>query len=85
MYYHHFSNFSRPPVPEDLSKYSAPRHFGFLKVLLYMDMAAILVNRPPPFSQSFVLSRAKEAPYENKAKLAQRRLRRSCLKMLMNA
>ena len=26
MYYHHFSNFGRPPVPDDLCKVSAIRH-----------------------------------------------------------
>ena len=26
MYDHHFSNFGRPPVPDDLCKDSAPRH-----------------------------------------------------------
>ena len=29
MYYHHFSNFGRPPVPDDLSKDSAPMHPRF--------------------------------------------------------
>ena len=29
MYNHYFSNFGRPPVPDDLNKDSAPRHPGF--------------------------------------------------------
>ena len=29
MYNHHFSNFGRPPVPDDLCKYSATRHPRF--------------------------------------------------------
>ena len=31
MYDHHFSNFGRPPVPDDLCKDSAPRHPLFWK------------------------------------------------------
>ena len=49
MYDHHFSNFGRPPVPNDLCIDSAIGHprfsrSRFLKVLSYMSMAAILVN-----------------------------------------
>ena len=31
MYDHYFSNFGRPPVPDDLSKDSTPRHPSFLR------------------------------------------------------
>ena len=42
MYDHHFSNFGRPPVPDDLCKDSAPRHpqfwrRRFLKVFTIYD------------------------------------------------
>ena len=54
MYDHHFNNFGRPPVPDDLCKNSAPSIIGsglkdFKSFLLYMGMAAILVNGPRPF------------------------------------
>ena len=53
MYDHHYCNFGRPPVPDNLCKDSAPRilrseeevfksHF----FLPYMGMAAIFVNEP---------------------------------------
>ena len=46
----YFSNFGRPPVPDDLCKDSAPRHPRFWRRFLpYMGMAAILVNGPRPF------------------------------------
>ena len=50
LYDHYFSNFGRPPVPDDLSKDSAPRRReDFKRFLPYMGMAAILVNEPQPF------------------------------------
>ena len=56
---HHFSNFGRSPVPNDLCKDSAPRHplfwrrRSFKVCILYMGMAAILVNGLQPFKLSF--------------------------------
>ena len=49
MYDHHFSNFGRLPISDNLCKDSATKHPRFwrsrcLRVFTYMGMAAILVN-----------------------------------------
>ena len=53
MYDHHFSNFGRPPVPDDVCKDSAQGILGsgegFYRFLPYMSIAATLVNGPRPF------------------------------------
>ena len=57
MYDHHFSNFSRPS-PKIWANIQPQGTLVLEKIcegFKYMDMAAILVNGPPPFSQSFVL------------------------------
>ena len=68
MYDHYFSNFGRPPVPDDLCKDSAPKH----------PWSPWSTNRDHFSNLLFPLP--KEAPYEIWAKLAKRLQRRSCLK-----
>ena len=80
LYDHYFSNFGRPPVPDDLSKDSAPRRPRFFKGLTH-----IWAWRPPwsmncDHFSNLSFPQPKEAPYEICAKLAQRLQRRSRLK-----
>ena len=53
LYDHYFSNFGRPPVPNDLSKDSAPRHprfwRRFLKVFTIYGHGSHLGQEPQPF------------------------------------
>ena len=68
MYDNFFSNFGRPPVPDDSYKVQPQGILGsgeedFQRFLPYMGMAAILVNGPRPFS-NFLFPHPKEAPYE---------------------
>ena len=77
------------PSPKiDLNKYSAPRHIGSGEEDFWR-FYNIWTWRPSwsmdrHLFRNLLFSRAKEAPYENKAKLAQRLQRRS-LKMLTDA
>ena len=87
MYDHYFSNFGRPPVPNDLWKDSSPKASSVLEKKIFKGFYHIWAWRPSwsmnrdHFSNlSFPLS--KEAPYEIWAKLAQRLQRRSFFEIL---
>ena len=80
LYDHYFSNFGRPPVPDDLSKDSAPRRPRFFKEFnhIWAWRPSWSMNRDHFSNLSF--PPPKEAPYEICAKLAKRLQRRSRLK-----
>ena len=87
MYDNSFSNFGRPPVPDDSCKGSAPRHSRFWRRRFYKGFYHIWVWRPSwstdrDHYSNFSFPHPKEAPYEILAKLAQRLQRKSHLKML---
>ena len=81
----YFSNFGRPPVPNDLCKDSAPRRprfwrRRFLKVFTIYGHGGHLGQWTPDHFSNLSFPQPKEAPYEICAKLAQRLQRRSRLK-----
>ena len=84
MYDHYFSNFGRPPVLDDLSKDSDPRHPQFWR--RFSKVFTIYWQWRPSWStncdhfSNLSFPQPKEAPYEIWAKLAQRLQRRSHLK-----
>ena len=87
MYDYHFSNFGRPPVPDDLCNDSAPRHplfwrKRFLKVFIIYGDGSHLGSTDHDHFSNFSLPKPQEAPYEIWTKLAQRLQRRCRLKML---
>ena len=85
MYDHHFSNFGRPPVPDDLSKDSATRHplfwrRRFLMVFTIYEHGGHLGQWTATIFSNLLFPQPKEAPQEIWATLAQRLQRRSRLK-----
>ena len=85
MYDHCFSNFGRPPVSDDFSKHSAPRHPRFWRRRFFKGFYHIWAWRPSwstnrnHFS-NLSFPKPKKVSYEIWAKLAQRLQRRSRLK-----
>ena len=84
-YDHYFSNFGRPPVPDDLSKDSAPRLPRFWRRRFFKGFNHIWAWRPSwsmnrDHFSNLSFPQPKEAPYEICAKLAQWLQRRSRLK-----
>ena len=80
----YFSNFGRPPIPNDLCKDSAPRH-PRLEKKIFKGFYHIWAWRPSrsmncDHFSNLSFPQPKEAPYEIWAKLAQRLQRRSRLK-----
>ena len=85
IYNTYFSNFGRPPVLNDLCKYSAPRYPRFWRRRFFKGFYHIWAWRPPwsmncDHFSNLSFPQPKEAPYEIWAKLAQRLQRRSRLK-----
>ena len=81
----YFSNFGRPPVPNDLCKDSATRHPRFWKKRFFKGFYHIWAWRPPwsmycDHFSNLSFPQPNEAPYEICAKLAQGLQRRSRLK-----
>ena len=81
MFDHHFSNFGRPPVPDDLCKDSAPKASSVLEKIfkgfyhIWAWWPSWLMNCDHFSNLSFPCP--KEAPHEIWATLAQRLQRRS--------
>ena len=83
IYNNYFSNFGRPPIPDDLCKGSAPRHplfwrsilKGFYHIWAWQPSWSMDHNH---FS-NLSFPQPKEAPHDIWATLAQRLQRRSCL------
>ena len=89
MYNHHFSNFGRPLIPDDLCKDSAPRHPLFWRRRFFKGFYHIWAWRlswSMDCDHFSILSfpQNTEAPHEIWATLAQRLQKRSRLKMLIN-
>ena len=84
-YNNSFSNFGRPPVPDDSCKGSAPRHSWFWRRRFLKVFYHIWAWRPSwstdhDHFSNLSFPHPKEASYEIWAKLAQRLQRRSRLK-----
>ena len=77
LYDHYFSNFGRHPVPDDLSKDSAPRHPRFFKGFNHIWAWRPSWSMNHDHFSNFSFPQPKEAPYEICAKLAQRLQRTS--------
>ena len=84
---HHFSNFGRPLVPNDLCKDSAQRHPWFWRRRLYKVFTIYghgghLKSTVHNHFSNLLIPQLKEAPYDIWAKLAQQLQRKSRLNML---
>ena len=71
MYDNHFSNFGRPPIPNDLCKISAPRH-KVLKVFTIYGHGGHLCQRTATILAILCSPQLKEDPCEIRGKLAQK-------------
>ena len=81
LYDHYFSNFGRPPVPDDLSRFS-PKASSVLVEKIFKGFYHIWALRPSwsmnhDHFSNLSFPQPKEAPYEICAKLASRLQRRS--------